>query len=94
MAPLDKTALLAKLDTINAVSLGKTPIADSLAQVGRNLVEAKGRRWVILLIDGEETCDGHPAAVLQEALQIRFRVIDRRDELVAAGLTEIFDGIN
>src|SRR5690606_5440986 len=44
LAPLDKAALLAKLDTITAVNLAKTPIADSLAQVGKDLANAKGRR--------------------------------------------------
>lgn len=138
LAPLDKAALLAKLDTITAVNLAKTPIADSLAQVGKDLANAKGRRWVILLTDGEETCDGDPSAVLEKlaadgvnvrlnivgfaiddnalkaefsswaklgggnyfdagaaqalneamekALQIPFRVIDRRGEQVATGV--------
>lgn len=79
LAPLDKAALLAKLDTINAVNLAKTPIADSLAQVGRDLADAKGRRWVILLTDGEETCDGDPAAALEklaaDGVDVRLNIV-------------------
>lgn len=66
LAPLDKAALRRKLDGINAVNLARTPIADSLAQVAKDLAAAKGRRLVILLTDGEETCDGDPAAVLEK----------------------------
>lgn len=66
LAPLDKAALRRKLDGINAVNLARTPIADSLAQVAKDLAAAKGRRLVILLTDGEETCDGDPVAVLEK----------------------------
>lgn len=79
LAPLDKAALLTRLAQINAVNLAKTPIADSLAQVGKDLATAKGRRWVILLTDGEETCNGDPVAVLEklaaDGVDVRLNII-------------------
>lgn len=79
LAPLDKAALLSKLEQVNAINLAKTPIADSLAQVGKDLAAAKGRRWVILLTDGEETCDGDPVAVLEQlaadGVDVRLNII-------------------
>lgn len=62
LAPLDKDAFLGKLDDIQAVNLAKTPIGDSLAAVASDLSGAEGRRLVVLLTDGEETCEGDPAA--------------------------------
>src|SRR6056297_2630177 len=41
------------------------PIAESLEAVASDLDGAEGRRLVILLTDGEETCDGDPAAAIQ-----------------------------
>lgn len=79
LAPLNKASLLAKLDSVNAINLAKTPIADSLAQVGNDMADAKGRRWVILLTDGEETCGGDPTAVLEklaaDGVDVRLNIV-------------------
>jgi von Willebrand factor type A domain len=68
LAPLDPAALSKTLAGIEAKNLAKTPIADSLALIETDLANAKGRKVVVLVTDGEETCDGDPAAVIQ-ALQ-------------------------
>jgi hypothetical protein len=79
LGPLDKAALHRKLDSINAVNLAKTPIAESLARVADDLAAAQGRRWVILLTDGEETCEGDVAAVLAElsekGIDVRLNIV-------------------
>ncbi|HMB38874.1 MAG TPA: VWA domain-containing protein [Wenzhouxiangellaceae bacterium] len=65
LQPLDKAAFLQRVDEIQAVNLARTPIAESLEAVASDLDGAEGRRLVILLTDGEETCDGAPAAAIQ-----------------------------
>ncbi|MGK7296256.1 MAG: hypothetical protein ACNS61_10595, partial [Candidatus Wenzhouxiangella sp. M2_3B_020] len=65
LAPLDKTAFLERVDGIRAINLARTPIAESLEAVAADLADAEGRRLVILLTDGEETCDGEPAEAIR-----------------------------
>jgi hypothetical protein len=67
LGPLDPEAAAAKIAGINAMNLARTPIADSLLAVEGDLKGAKNGA-VVLVTDGEETCDGDPAAVI-EALQ-------------------------
>jgi von Willebrand factor type A domain len=68
LAPLDPAALSKTLAGVEAKNLAKTPIADSLALIESDLANAKGRKVIVLVTDGEENCDGDPAAVI-EALQ-------------------------
>ena len=70
LAPLDPAAMQRTIAGINAKNLAKTPIADSLAAVASDLAKAKGRKVVVLLTDGEETCEGDPAAAIA-ALQAK-----------------------
>jgi len=65
LAPLDAAAATKTIQGVNAMNLAKTPIADSLAKVEADLKSAKGRRVVVLVTDGEETCDGKPEEVIQ-----------------------------
>ena len=66
LQPLDSAAASNAIQAINAMNLAKTPIADSLAKVESDLKSAKGRQVVVLVTDGEETCDGKPEEVIQE----------------------------
>ena len=79
LAPLDKAAFLERLDGIRAINLARTPIAASLAAVASDLAEAQGRRLVILLTDGEETCDGDPAeaieALAEQGVDVRVNIV-------------------
>jgi hypothetical protein len=64
-APLDPDAMsqvIAELPIVNEV---KTPIGASLAEVGDDLGTSPGPKIVVLVTDGEETCDGDPAAEIQ-----------------------------
>lgn len=64
MGPLDPVAVAATIGGVEAKNLAKTPIADSLAAVPSDLGGAQSVA-VILVTDGEETCEGDPAAVIQ-----------------------------
>ena len=68
LAPLDPAAAASVIDGIEAMNLARTPIADSLAAVQGDLEAAKGSAAIVLVTDGEETCEGEPGAVIQ-ALQ-------------------------
>ena len=63
LAPLDPDAAAKKIAGINAMNLARTPIADSLAAVDKDL---RGSRTgaIILVTDGEETCGGDPAVAI------------------------------
>jgi hypothetical protein len=70
LAPLDATRVDAKIEKLQAMNLAKTPIARSLELVAEDLASVTGQGFVILVTDGEETCDGDPAAVI-EALKAK-----------------------
>ena len=55
----------------NLLPYGYTPIADSLLNAGEDLtaVEAESR-MIILITDGEETCDGDPIATARKLCQM------------------------
>tara|TARA_R110000823_G_scaffold210224_12_gene340540 strand:+ start:7821 stop:9731 length:1911 start_codon:yes stop_codon:yes gene_type:complete len=64
LAPLDRQAASAVIAGVQAMNLAKTPIADSLARTEADLAGVTGERVIVLLTDGEETCDGSPADVI------------------------------
>ena len=65
LKPLDPAAASKTIEGVNAMNLAKTPIADSLAKVESDLKKADGRKVVVLVTDGEATCDGDPEKVIQ-----------------------------
>jgi len=65
LAPLDPAAVANTLADIQAMNLARTPIADSLQKAADDLKAATGRKLILLVTDGEETCDGDPAAVVE-----------------------------
>ncbi|MEY8840597.1 VWA domain-containing protein, partial [Cribrihabitans sp. XS_ASV171] len=58
LGPLDPARAAQVISGITAVNLAKTPIADSVALSASDLSAATGQRMLILVTDGEETCDG------------------------------------
>jgi len=64
LAPLDRQAATTLIAGVQAMNLAKTPIADSLASTAADLAAVTGKRVIVLLTDGEETCDGDPADVI------------------------------
>lgn len=79
LGPLDATAVSAKVSDIQAMNLARTPIADSLALVASDLAGVQGERIVILLTDGEETCEGDAALAIQalknSGVDIRLNIV-------------------
>ncbi|MBX0327040.1 VWA domain-containing protein [Oscillochloris sp. ZM17-4] len=62
LAPLDREGLLAQINAIQPVNLSRTPIGSSLAAIAADLGDTPGETLVVLLSDGEESCDGDPVA--------------------------------
>lgn len=69
LGPLNGAAAGAQIAKLEAKNGAKTPIGASLARVAEDLASVKGERLVVLLTDGEETCDGDPAAEIEKLQQ-------------------------
>ena len=65
LAPLDPDHVAGLIAGTDAKNLAKTPIAQSLELVVQDLEGVEGRKLILLITDGEETCDGDPAAAIQ-----------------------------
>ncbi len=79
LQPLNVKKTSRIISKINAKNLAKTPIADSLAKVADDLSKVKGKKVVILVTDGEETCDGDPAKEIQtlkdKGVDVRINIV-------------------
>ncbi|MAT84899.1 MAG: hypothetical protein CMD39_11490 [Gammaproteobacteria bacterium] len=62
---LDRGQAVAVVSSIEAMNLARTPIADSLRQIAADTSGRSGPLLVVLVTDGEETCDGDPAGVIE-----------------------------
>jgi hypothetical protein len=69
LAPLAADSLVARIRAIEAKNLARTPIGASLAAVRQDLKGSTGAALVVLVTDGEETCDGDPAAEIAKLQQ-------------------------
>ena len=74
LRPLLPAAASQVIQSVEARNLAKTPIADSLAKVESDLKAAKGRKVIVLVTDGEETCGGDPEAVIQKLQDKGFEI--------------------
>jgi Ca-activated chloride channel family protein len=63
VGPVDKAALGGAVD--NFRPYGETPIAHSLREAAKDL-GTSGKRTILLVSDGEETCDPNPCATARE----------------------------
>jgi hypothetical protein len=86
VASLDASAVSAKIQTIQAMNLAKTPIAASLSKVRQDLAGISGPITVVLLTDGEETCGGDPRAAIEE---LRRAGLDVRVNIVGFAINEL-----
>lgn len=66
LSPLSAAAAGGQIAKLEAKNGAKTPIGASLAKVAEDLASVKGERLVVLLTDGEETCEGDPAAEIEK----------------------------
>lgn len=66
LGPLERDKALAAIRSIEPKLLSGTPLAASLALVSEDLAKAGRGRTVILITDGEESCDGNPIEAVRE----------------------------
>jgi len=65
LKPLQPAEASRTIASIQAMNLARTPIADSLAAIPKDLGNAEGRKVVVLVTDGEETCERKPGDVIR-----------------------------
>ncbi len=68
------------VEDLQAINLARTPLADSLDAVFDDLADYEGqRRLVVMLTDGEETCEGDleqsVADLVEEGLDVRLNIV-------------------
>jgi hypothetical protein len=61
--PLDRAGLIGRINSIIPAPNGRTPIGLSLEQVVADMQGVQGDILVVLVSDGDETCEGDPAQV-------------------------------
>lgn len=65
LEPFDAALMRDAVEAVAPVLLGRTPLADALLAAGDDLAGAEGQRTIVLLTDGNETCDGDPEAAIR-----------------------------
>lgn len=94
LGPLNASAANAVIAGINAINLARTPIAASIRLSTQDLASVTGSRVLILITDGEETCDGDPGQAIEA---LRAGGVDVRLNIVGyaiddADLARTFEG--
>lgn len=74
--PMQRNDLIARINAIRPVNGGRTPIAQSLADMAQDLAGIEGDVLIVLVSDGDETCGGDPVATasMLRAANPRLRV--------------------
>lgn len=85
LAPLHGNRLAEAIADIEAQNLAATPIGASLQAVAQDLRGAPGSKLVVLLTDGEETCEGDPSAAID---LLRDRGLDVRINIVGFAIDD------
>ncbi len=62
LAPLQRADLINRISAIRPVNGGRTPMAQSLEDMARDLADVDGEVLIVLVSDGDETCGGDPVA--------------------------------
>lgn len=75
LAPLDAPSVAALISGIEPQPFAGTPLAESIAMVSDDLADASGHRTVILITDGEESCDGDVEGAITELRSKGFEVV-------------------
>jgi hypothetical protein len=84
--PLDKSQAVSKVNSIQAKNLAKTPIGKSLRMISDDLAGVEGKTIIILVTDGEETCDGDPKKEIQN---LKDQGYDVRVNIVGFAIDEL-----
>ncbi len=69
LGPLDRESAAEAITGVPAINLARTAIADSLLAAGQDLAGSQPPRVIVLVTDGEETCEGDPEAAIAELLE-------------------------
>ena len=69
LAPFEPEAFIASVRGYVPKLLSGTPLAEALEAAGEDLAEAEGRKMVVLVTDGEESCGGDPEAAIANLAQ-------------------------
>lgn len=85
LAGLNPASATTTIRGVQAMNLARTPIAASLRQVRTDLAGATGPLLVVLISDGEETCDDDPLAAIAE---LRAAGVDVRVNVVGFAIDE------
>lgn len=85
LSGLNPASATATIRGVQAMNLARTPIAASLRLVTEDLAGATGPILVVLLSDGEETCDDDPLAAIAE---LRGAGIDVRVNVIGFAIDE------
>jgi hypothetical protein len=85
LSPLNPASASATIQAVQAMNLARTPIAASLRQVRSDVGGGGGPVLVVLVTDGEETCDDDPMAAIGE---LRAAGIDVRVNIVGFAIDE------
>lgn len=64
MAPFEPQSFIDTVRSFEPKLLSGTPLADALLAAGGDIAEAEGRKMIVLVTDGEESCGGDPAAAI------------------------------
>ena len=79
LQPLDPAVIGLTIAGIEARNLARTPIAESLRLVADDLAGVSGPKVVVLVTDGEETCDGDPPATIralrEQGIDVRVNIV-------------------
>jgi hypothetical protein len=79
LSALNASSAAATIRGVQAMNLARTPIGASLRLVQSDLANATGTRLVVLVTDGEETCDDDPLAAIAElrgaGIEVRVNVV-------------------
>ncbi|WP_159086997.1 VWA domain-containing protein [Loktanella sp. Alg231-35] len=79
LGPLDRSAARRAILDVPAINNARTAIADSLTAAASDLADAGEPRVIVLVTDGEETCDGDPqaaiAAIRASGFDVRVNIV-------------------
>jgi hypothetical protein len=83
LGPLDPEAMATVIDDVRIVRSVQTPLAAAIDAVADDLAGITGRRLVVIVSDGRESCDGDPEAAVE---RLRSQGVDVTVNVVGLGL--------
>lgn len=66
LQPVNRAGLIETITRVRPAQRGRTPMAQALQQVAGDFQGVSGEKLVVLVSDGDETCDGNPVQVAEQ----------------------------